>query len=191
MNNSDVVFQQILITLYFAELPSPGIWHLNKTCRITASSLLWRLNVRYGVWNHQPHHCLLNLFGRRSKKILKLRVTGLMRGIHRWPVNSPGARMANNAENVSISWCHHIDSKIRRQQCSAIPQKKDPWCRALGCLWCQPGLAVAEAVDMPVIWYAMMLKWRHYEELNSRGQIITWLYLFKIWQVLCYTCAVH
>ena len=29
-----------------------------------------------------------------------------VRGIHRWPVNSP-TQMASNAENVSISWCHH------------------------------------------------------------------------------------
>ena len=35
--------------------------------------------------NHQPHDCLLNrLFRRRSKKISKLRVTGLFAG------NSPG-----------------------------------------------------------------------------------------------------
>ena len=31
-----------------------------------------------------------------------------MRWIHRWPVNSPAQR-ANNAENVSISWRHHVD----------------------------------------------------------------------------------
>ena len=29
-----------------------------------------------------------------------------VRGIHRWPVNSPHKR-ASNAENVSISWRHH------------------------------------------------------------------------------------
>ena len=59
------------------------------------------------VSNHQPHDCLLNrLFSRRSKKISKLRVTGLCAG------NSPGtgefpAQMASNAENVSIWWRHH------------------------------------------------------------------------------------
>ena len=52
--------------------------------------LQWRHNGRDGVSNHQPHHCLLNrLFRRRSKKTLKLRVTGLCREIHRWPKNSP------------------------------------------------------------------------------------------------------
>ena len=57
--------------------------------------------------NHQPHRCLLNrLFGRRSKKTSKLRVTGLCVG------NSPGtgefpAQMASNAESVSIWWRHH------------------------------------------------------------------------------------
>ena len=53
-------------------------------------ALEWRHNGRDGVSNHQPHVCLLNrLFRRRSKKTSKLRVTGLLRGIHRGPVNSP------------------------------------------------------------------------------------------------------
>ena len=58
--------------------------------------------------NHQPHDCLLNrVFRRRSKKISKLRVTGLFAG------NSPETgefptRMASNAENVSIWWRHHV-----------------------------------------------------------------------------------
>ena len=70
-------------------------------------TLRWRHNGHDGVSNHQPHHCLVNrLFGCRSKKISKLRVTGLCAG------NSPGtgefpAQMASNAENVSIWWRHH------------------------------------------------------------------------------------
>ena len=70
-------------------------------------TLRWRHNGRDGVSNHQHHYCLLNrLFGCRSKKISKLRVTGLCVG------TSPGtgefsARMASNAENVSIWWSHH------------------------------------------------------------------------------------
>ena len=75
-------------------------------------SLHWRHNGHGGVSNHQPHDCLLNrLFGRRSKKTSKLRVTGLCAG------NSPGtgefpARMASNAENVSIWWRHHVHELI-------------------------------------------------------------------------------
>ena len=67
----------------------------------------WRHNERDSVLNHQPHHCLLkSLFGRRSKKTSKLRVTGLCAG------NSPGtgefpAQMDSDAENVSIWWRHH------------------------------------------------------------------------------------
>ena len=69
--------------------------------------LRWRHNELDGVSDHQPHDCLLNrLFGCRSKKTSKLRVTGLCVG------NSPGtgefsAQMASNAENVSIWWRHH------------------------------------------------------------------------------------
>ena len=73
--------------------------------------LQWRNNDNDSVSNHQPHGCLLNrLFGRRSKKTSKLRVTGLCSG------NSPGtgefpAQMASNAENISMWWRHHVNSK--------------------------------------------------------------------------------
>ena len=54
------------------------------------STFWWRHNGHDGVSNHQPHYCLLNrLFGCRSKKTSKLRVTGFCAGIHRGPVNSP------------------------------------------------------------------------------------------------------
>ena len=71
-------------------------------------SLRWRHNGRDSVSNHQPHDCLLKrLFRRRSKKISKLRATGLCAG------NSPGtgefpAQMASNAENISIWWRHYV-----------------------------------------------------------------------------------
>ena len=74
---------------------------------LNSTTLRWRHNGYDGVSNPQPHHCLLNrLFGCRSKKTAKLRVTGLCAG------NSPGtgefpAQMTSNAENVSIWWRHH------------------------------------------------------------------------------------
>ena len=53
-------------------------------------SLRWRHDGHGGVPNHQPHHCLLNrLFGCRSQKTSKLRVTGLCAGNSPGPVNSP------------------------------------------------------------------------------------------------------
>ena len=53
-------------------------------------SLRWRQNGRDSVSNHQPGHCLLSLlFGLRSKKTSKLRVTGLCTGNSPGPVNSP------------------------------------------------------------------------------------------------------
>ena len=84
------------------------IIHCEFITQIVWSSLRWRRNGHDGVANHQPHHCLLNrLFGCRSKKASKLRVTGLCVG------NSPGtgefpAQMVSNAENVSIWWRHHV-----------------------------------------------------------------------------------
>ena len=64
-----------------------GVWCRGLTnCHDSTGSLRWRLKGRDGVSNHQPHDdCLLNsLFGRRSKKTSKFRVTGLCAG------NSPG-----------------------------------------------------------------------------------------------------
>ena len=63
-----------------------------------ATALQWRHTGRDGVSNHQPPDCLLiRLFRRRSKKISKLRVTGLCAG------NSPvtdefSAQKASNVE---------------------------------------------------------------------------------------------
>ena len=66
-----------------------------------------RHNEHDSVSNHQCLYCLFScLFRHRSKKISKLRVTGLCVG------NSPGTgefptQKASNAENVSIWWSHH------------------------------------------------------------------------------------
>ena len=86
-------------------------------------ALRWRHNERDGFSNHQPHDCLLNrLFGSRSKKMSKLRVTGLCVG------NSPGtgefpAQIASNAEYVSIWWRHHGP-----EYCERISQYHGCWC---------------------------------------------------------------
>ena len=123
----------IKINPFYAEFISQDIiWYISVYCRQTGHkyiyfnsewtgqyvkyilfvdglfSLRWRHNERDSVSNHQPHDCLLNrLFGRRSKKTSKLRVTGLCAG------NSPGtgefpAQMASYAENVVIWWRHHV-----------------------------------------------------------------------------------
>ena len=65
-----------------------SIW-ISNIRRERKVTLQWRQNERNYVSNHQPHDCLINRsFRRRSKKISKLRVTGFVRRIHRWPVNS-------------------------------------------------------------------------------------------------------
>ena len=74
---------------------------MTKTYNVMWCPLQCRHNGRDSVSNHQPQDCLLNrLFRRRSKKISKLRVTGVCAG------NSPvtgefPAQMASNAENFS------------------------------------------------------------------------------------------
>ena len=70
-------------------------------------SLQWCHNGRGCSSNHQPNHCLLNrVLRRRSKKTSKLCVTGLVWGIHRWPVNYPHKGPATR-KNAPIWWRHH------------------------------------------------------------------------------------
>ena len=82
-------------------------------------TLPWRHNGRDSVSNHQPHHCLLNcLFGRRSKKTSKLRVTGLCVGNspgpvnspHKWPVTRkmfPFDDVIMNSLKIKLQWRHN------------------------------------------------------------------------------------
>ena len=85
-------------------------------------ALQWRHNERDCVSNHQPHDCLLNrLFRRRSKKISKLRVTGLCEGN---PVVTGGfpSQRASNAEKASIWWCHHGDYEpVNNNETNGLP----------------------------------------------------------------------
>ena len=99
---SDQISRNLQGFRYELKLPNQfEIWQAPR------QPLQWRHNERDGVSNHQPDDCLLNrLFGRRSKKTSKLRVTNLCAG------NSPvtgefPAQRASNVENVSISWRHH------------------------------------------------------------------------------------
>ena len=95
-----------------------------------SASLQWRHNGIDSFSNHQPHHCLLSrLFGRRSKKTSKLRVTGLCAG------SSPGtgefpAQMASYAENVSIWWRHHnyLDSHYQLRYKISTADSSAKWC---------------------------------------------------------------
>ena len=81
-----VIVQCWLTSLILHELLHEGITPWKRF----PLSLQRRCNGRDGVSNHQPRCYFFNrLSRRRSKKTPKLRVTGLSRGIHRSPVNSP------------------------------------------------------------------------------------------------------
>ena len=83
------------------------LWNWSLMDATEPHSLQWRHNELDGVSNHQPYDCLINRLFRRGSK---LRVTSLCEG------NSPVtgeflAQSASNAQNVSISWRHHVDDK--------------------------------------------------------------------------------
>ena len=73
--------------------------------------LLWRQNGYGSVSNHQPHDCLLNRYAdadhRRHQSSASL---AFVRGIHRWPVNSPH-KWPVTLIFFSIWWRHHVKSE--------------------------------------------------------------------------------
>ena len=79
-------------------------------------SFQWRHNNELdGVSNHRRIDCLFNLmFSCRSKKTSKLRITGPCEGNPPMTGGFPSQR-ANNAENVSIWWRHHVYGIFRSQ----------------------------------------------------------------------------
>ena len=85
-------------------------WKITCLFRMAITLLQWRHNKRDGVQNHQRRLFTQRLFRRRSKKTSKPRITGHCGGNS--PVTSefPSQR-ANNAENVSIWWRHHVTSR--------------------------------------------------------------------------------
>ena len=98
-----------------------GLWQLccvhwiveNHTLVKRSLIIQWRHNGRDDDSNHQPHEYLLKrLLRHRSEKTSKLLVTGLVKGIHRWPVNSPhkGPVTPKMFSFDDVSWCvltHH------------------------------------------------------------------------------------
>ena len=71
-------------------------------------SLRWRHNGHDDVSNHQPHHCLLNLYSdadqrKHQSSTSHWPLCGKFTGTGEFPT-----QMASNAENVSIWWRHHV-----------------------------------------------------------------------------------
>ena len=105
--------------------------------RLPFMSLQWRHNDHDDVSNHQPHGCLLNrLFGRRSKKTSKLRVTGLCVGNSPGPVNSPHKGpvtrkmfpfddviifLKNKTTKAAVVILHHLFTGISHHQLTRLP----------------------------------------------------------------------
>ena len=65
-------------------------WNCYRSTASFSEALQWRHNEPAGVSNHQPHDCLLNRHsGADRRKDQSSASLAFVRGIHRWPVNSP------------------------------------------------------------------------------------------------------
>ena len=190
---------------------------------ITVTLLLhpwWCLTLQWrhkdSVSNHQPRDCLLNrIFRHRSKKISKLRVTGLCAR------NSPvigefPAQIASNAENVSIWWRHHNCNMLFAFQQPFVKEQlvtsgfhsqggSDPalWCFLLSCWINSRFVGDVRRHDVIVMTYCPDLKnerrWlttniEHHDSNASNGQqgdlpyctvAILGIVQFSQWILLC------
>ena len=116
-----VAWRQLLGYFFWQPVMSYGVKSLQLIWRLSVFASQWRHNEWNNVPNHQRLDCLLNLlFRRRSKKISKLRVTGLCEGKSLVTGKFP-AQMANNAENVSNRLIMNVFVSI------SIPISKKGW----------------------------------------------------------------
>ena len=70
-------------------------------------ALQWRHHEHDGVSNHRPYHCVLNrLFRPIWRKHQSSASLAFVRGIHRWPVNSPHKGPVTRKKS-SVWWRHH------------------------------------------------------------------------------------
>ena len=96
-------------------------WTMRMILGIYSGSLLWCHNGRDGVSNHQPRDCLLYLHsGADQRKHQSSASLAFLRGIHRWPVNSPHkwpvTRKMFLIDDV-IMWPCRKYSKFRQRIC--------------------------------------------------------------------------
>ena len=79
-------------------------------CSNSKGSIQWRHNGHDGVSNHQPHDCLLN---RLCADQICSASLAFVRGIHRWPVNSPQkwpvTRKMFPFDDVIMTWVEWIN----------------------------------------------------------------------------------
>ena len=81
-------------------------WHTWKWLRNTIVchlTLWWRHNERDGVSYNQTQDCLLKKSGADQRKYQSSASLAFVRGIHRWPVNSP----RKGPVTQKIWWRHH------------------------------------------------------------------------------------
>ena len=145
------------------EMSQSNQWQASHLVEISAIhyTLQRRHNEHDGVSIHQPH----DLFGCRSKKTSKLRVTGLCAG------NSPvtgefPAQMASYAVNVSNWWRHHevfaarVSYNFTILITDCMYHKDRPWMILSKAIALMPSVIVSKVA---------CISWRH---LTSRAHVI-------------------
>ena len=94
--NAELIHVNFICSLlsYSINFSSVSLSHICRTGAIGSTAIKHycdaTINGRDGVSNHQPHDCLLNVHsGTDQRKLQSSTSLAIVRGSHRWPVNSP------------------------------------------------------------------------------------------------------
>ena len=102
--------------------------------------LEWRHKDHNGVSNHQPHGCLLTVYSDADQsKHQSSALLAFVRGIHRWPVNSPHKRPVTRKmfpfDDVIMHWTEWCDNLRYNPwftitiigSCVTVTPNQSPW----------------------------------------------------------------
>ena len=144
------------------------------------NTLQWRHNEGDGISNHQRLDGLLKcLFRHRSKKTIKLCVTGLCEGNSPVTGEFPSQR-ASNVENVSIWWRHHENYCITRQPHAYIHTCIYIYTYSIGQLLSQQNILQSQDTKLLGSSNSMMSS----DNANNFG----WIIAFQIFANCCIRC---
>ena len=149
MSNSKlVIFTKYFVLCIWYDISSRQYYILQYTYRagdlvekdlggLVWMSLQWRHNQHEGVSNHQSHDCL---FCANERKHLSFASLAFVRGIHRWPVNSPhkGPVTRKSFRLITSSWGRHCNLITNSHGGSSwtYTEQRYPWKQSLPLPFC-------------------------------------------------------
>ena len=115
----EILFGQLFCVLdsFITNCKNESVFIPHVYDKAAKKSLQWCHNGRDSVSNHQSHDCLLNRFihsDANQRKHQSSASLAFVRGIHRWPVNSPQKWPVTRKRFPGTRWRHHVKNSFLR-----------------------------------------------------------------------------